>query len=108
MEEILSLVGREIKKIQHSEMLTAGIVLAGGGALLPGTIQLAEQMFNMPVHVGALSGIEHIPDELNSVRFSTSLGLMHYGFANEPTAASKSGGVRNLFKRIENWISKQM
>ncbi len=107
-EEILSLVGREIKKINHGELLTAGMIITGGGANLPGLVQLAEQMFNMPVRVGTISGVDHIPDELVGPPYSTCLGLVSYGFANEPTSLSSSGGVKSFFKRIENWISKQL
>lgn len=108
MEEILSLVAREVKKIQLGELLTSGMIVTGGGALLPGVTQLAEQMFNMPVQSPVLRGVDHIPDELNDARYSTVLGLLTYGFANEPTSISKSTKVKGLFKRLENWISKQL
>jgi cell division protein FtsA len=108
MEEILSLVGRELKKVNQGEMLTAGIVLSGGGALLPGTVELAEQMFDMPVRLGHVRAIEHVPDELNTIRFATALGLVVYGFEHESSAEKRSKNVRGFFKRIENWISKQL
>lgn len=108
MEEILSLVAREVKKIQQGEMLTAGMIISGGGGMLPGVVQLAEQMFNMPAQNPTLRGVDHIPDELNDARFSTVLGLLTYGFAHEPSTMSKSSRMKGLFKRLENWISKQL
>ncbi len=108
MEEILSLVARELKKIQHGELLTAGIILTGGGALLPGVVELAEQMFGMPVRAGVVTGVEHTPDDLDSIHYATARGLLVYGFAHEPLTVSKSGNVRGFFKKIENWISKQL
>lgn len=108
MEEILSLVAREVKNIQQGEMLTAGMIITGGGSMMPGVVQLAEQMFNMPAQSPKLSGVDHIPDELNDARFSTVLGLLTYGFANDPSTISKSSKMKGLFKRIENWISKQL
>ncbi len=107
MEEIFSLVDREIKKAGITDMPAAGIVLAGGGALLPGTIELAEQIFDMPVRLGRIQNIEHIPEELDSARYVTAHGLLHYGFGNEPLKGSKSGTVRGLLKRFENWITRQ-
>lgn len=107
MEEILSLVIREIKRANIGDMLTAGLVLTGGGTLLPGTAELAEQMFDMPVRVGQIAGIEHTPDELNTIRHATVHGLLVYGFSHEPVKSGKSGALRWFLKRFENWISKQ-
>ena len=107
MEEILSLVARELKKIGRTENIAAGIVLTGGGALLPGTVELAEQLFDVPVRLGRISGLTHVPDELNSVRFATAHGLLLYGFANESNAATMSRAVSGWWKRIEGWITKQ-
>ncbi len=107
MEEILSLVARELKKIGRSDNIAAGMVLTGGGAMLPGTIDLAEQLFDVPVRLGHVNGLSHVPDELNSVRFATAHGLLMYGFANESNAATSSGAVKGWWKRIESWITKQ-
>ncbi len=107
MEEVLSLVIGEIKRANVSDMLTAGLVLTGGGALLPGTAELAEQMFDMPVRVGQITGIEHTLDEFNSLRYATTHGLLRYGFLHEPIKGGTSGGVRRFLKKFENWILRQ-
>ncbi len=107
MEEILSLVGRELKKVHRADTAAAGMVLTGGGALLPGTVELAEQMFDMPVRLGRMGGFAHIPDELNNVRFATAHGLLMYGFHNEPLDRPKRGSPRRLWRRIESWITKR-
>ncbi|MGD8823128.1 MAG: cell division protein FtsA [Anaerolineales bacterium] len=108
MEEVFSLVEREMKRVHHGEVLTAGMVLTGGGAMLPGTVELAEQMFDLPVRKGMLRGIDHTPEELNNIRFATAHGLLLYGFTHEPPEGKKTGSVRSIFKRIENWISRQL
>ncbi|MBK7143148.1 MAG: cell division protein FtsA [bacterium] len=107
MEEILSLIARELKKIGRSDNIAAGMVLTGGGSMLPGTVELAEQLFDVPVRLGQVKGLTHVPDELNSVRFATAHGLLLYGFANEANAATSSGAVKGWWKRIEGWITKQ-
>ena len=107
MEEIFSLAVREIKKAGITDMPAAGIVLTGGGSLLVGTSELAEQIFDMPVRVGTIEKIEHTPEELGNVRYATAHGLLSYGFRNEPLKGSKSGKVRGILKRFENWITKQ-
>jgi cell division protein FtsA len=107
MEEIFSLALREIRRAGMSEMPAGGLVLTGGGALLNGAARLAEQIFDMPARPGVLHGLESIPDELNSTRYATTLGLLLYGFGNEPVKLSRTGNVRGLLKRFENWVSKQ-
>jgi len=107
VEEILSLVIRELKRTEIGDVLTAGVVFTGGGALLPGIAELAEQMFDMPARIARIRGIEHTPAELDSARYATAHGLLVYGFSNEPLAREKSGSARKLLKKIENWISKQ-
>jgi cell division protein FtsA len=107
MEEIFSLVVRELKTADVGDVLTGGLVLSGGGALLPGTVELAEQMFDMPVRLGQMNGIEHTPDELNTVRAATAHGLLLYGFFHEPVKSGKVGGVRRFLKKFEDWIARQ-
>jgi len=107
MEEIFSLVARELKKMHRAESAAAGIVLTGGGCLLPGTVDLAEQMFDIPVRVGRISGFSHIPDELNNVRYATAIGLLYHGFAHEPQAVAKFRSLSGWWKRLESWISSK-
>ena len=108
MEEVLSLVVREIKKAGLSEIPTGGLVLAGGCSLLSGTVELAEQIFDMPVRCGQIMGIESTPDELNDNRFATAHGLLIYGLHHEPIRTGKSGGMRSFLKKFENWITKKL
>ncbi len=107
MEEIFSLTAREIKKAGITDLPAAGIILTGGGSLLPGTIDLAEQIFDMPVRLENIKGFEHIPDEIDDTRFASACGLIHYGFSNEPIEKNKKSGMKNLIKKFENWITKQ-
>ncbi len=107
MEEILSLVFREIKRANIGDLLTGGMVLTGGGTMLPGTVELAEQLFDLPVRMGKLSGIDHIPDELVSNQYATGHGLLVYGFQNEPVRGNRSSNVKGWLKKFENWITKQ-
>jgi cell division protein FtsA len=107
MEEIFSLVVREIKRASTNDVLSGGLVLSGGGALLPGTVELAEQIFDMPVRMGQITGIVHTPDELNNVSYATAHGLLVYGFFHEPLKQGSAGGARRILKKFEDWISKQ-
>lgn len=107
MEEILSLVLREMKKAGISDMPAAGIVLTGGGALLEGCVDLAEQIFDMPVRMGCIDKVEHTPEELDSTRYVTAHGLLRYGFRHDPLMGSKGGKMRGFLKRFESWITRR-
>ncbi len=106
MEEILSLVAREIKKTTTPEPLAAGAILTGGGAMLPGTVELAEQILDMPVKIGIPSGIEELPENLMIPEFATAIGLVNYGYRHEAYLDKSRGGLKGLFKKIENWLTR--
>lgn len=107
MEEIFSLIAREIKKAGLTETPPSGMALCGGGALLPSTLELAEQIFDMPVRIETIKNIDHIPDEMNNIRFATACGLVHYAFTTEPSSGSNRVSVKGWMKKFENWITKK-
>ena len=106
MEEILSLTFREVKKAAVGDMLTGGMVLTGGGALLTGMIQLAEQIFDTRVRVGEVSQIEYTSDELKDNRYDTAHGLLVHSF-HDVSAVDRRSSSSGWLKRFENWITKR-
>ncbi|MDF1545638.1 MAG: cell division protein FtsA [bacterium] len=108
MEEILSLVQREIKRANVADLLAGGMVLSGGGCLLTGTRDLAEQIFDMPVRIGTGDRVEHTPEEIADSRYATAHGLLIYGFNNDPVGEKSSRKVKGMLKRFENWITKKL
>jgi cell division protein FtsA len=108
VEEIFSLVSRELKKVSQIDTLTAGMILTGGGSHLPGLLELAEQMFDMPVRPGEVTGLAHVPAELGTGGCTTAHGLLVYGFSAEPESASRRGSVRSLLSRLESWITRKL
>jgi cell division protein FtsA len=107
LEEILSLVMREVRQVGMSSLPTAGAILTGGGSLLPGITTLTEQVLDMPVRNGTFDGIESTPDELHGPRYATVHGLLKYGFQNEPVVSRKRQNFRGFIRKFENWISRQ-
>ena len=107
MEEILSLVQREIKRANVGDLMAGGMVLTGGGSMLLGVRELAEQIFDMPVRIGAVQGVEHTPDEIMNSRYATAHGLLIYGFNNDPLESNGKTKVKGILKRFENWISRK-
>jgi len=78
VEEILSLAMREIKKTQYFDMLSAGVVLTGGSAMMEGMREKAENVFQRPVRIGAPRGFGGLADAANSPLYSTGVGLCMY------------------------------
>ena len=100
MEEILGLANREVKKNHFAELLGGGVVLTGGSSLMPGVIELAEQVFEMPVRIGAPTGLGGLSASVADPRFSTGVGLVLHAAHGEhgegiPTQKRTNGDRRN-------------
>ena len=80
VEEIFSLVDKELKKINRSGLLPSGIVLTGGGSKLDGILELAKDKFKLPAFEGKPLGVEQSPvDKVNDQSYAVALGLAVWG-----------------------------
>jgi cell division protein FtsA len=100
LEEIFSLVQREIKRSEFADMLGAGLVLTGGGALLEGISDIAEQVFDMPVRIGRPGGFGGLTDTVKSPIWATAVGLIQYGHRNMDVVLEGAGRGKDLLGRI--------
>lgn len=108
MEEIFTLIRRELVKSGFDEFLTAGVVLTGGTVLLDGTEELAEDILEMPVRIGYPAGIGGLLDVVNSPVFATGVGLVLYGARKgEYQGFRNTGGgfYQKLRTRMSEWFS---
>lgn len=107
VEEIFTLVQRDIIKSGFEDLLASGIVLTGGSCILPGMPEMAEQIFNLPVRRGLPQGIGGLTDVVHSPIYATGVGLVKYG-ARCGGASKFKGGSDNLFdkvlKRMKEWF----
>jgi cell division protein FtsA len=99
VEEIFTLVNREIVKSGFEDQLASGVVLTGGSAILPGMPELAEQIFDLPVRRGQPTDIGGLTDVVNSPIYATGVGLVKYGSRNMQTRNFVIG-QENLFDRV--------
>jgi cell division protein FtsA len=83
MEEIFQLANKEVKKNHFAELLGGGVVLTGGTSLMPGVTELAEQVFEMPVRLGAPQGLGGLSTNVADPRFSTGVGLVLHALRAE-------------------------
>lgn len=109
VEEIFSLVNREIIRSGYEELIASGVVLTGGSAILPGMPELAEQVFNLPVRRGNPLNIGGLTDVVNSPIYATGVGLVKYGSMNTQVKNFKIG-ENNVFervtKRMKDWFGE--
>lgn len=99
VEEIFELIHREILQSGFEGFISAGIVLTGGTASLDGIVELAEQVFNLPVRVGLPVGITGLTDVVMSPRYSTGVGLVRYG-SNHRSSNDFQRGNDKIFTKI--------
>lgn len=78
-EEVLSHVQEEIRQAGFDRQLSSGVVLTGGGSLLTGMIEIAEQVFSAPVRMGSPEGLAGLGRDLAQPVYSAAVGLAAYG-----------------------------
>ncbi len=83
LEEMITLVKREIAQSGYADHLAAGVVLTGGCANMEGIADLSEQIFDMPTRIGLPLGITGISDSVADPIFATGVGLILYGLPEE-------------------------
>jgi len=109
VEEIFSLVNREIVKSGFEDLIASGVVITGGSAILPGMPELAEQIFNLPVRRGTPRDIGGLTDVVNSPIYATGVGLVKYGSRNMQTK-NFIIGQENIFdkvvRRMKEWFGE--
>jgi cell division protein FtsA len=108
MEEILEMVTAEVKRAVHDDIVSAGIVLTGGGAKLSGIDLLAEQVTGWPARAGMPRHLQGLTDLLIDPAYATSVGLLQWA-VNEAEAATwhraprASFDLNGFWRRVGNW-----
>ncbi len=105
MEEILELTYQEMKKSDLKDLMAAGAVITGGGAMLPGTVELAEQIWGLPVKLGIPKYLGGLTETVRSPIYSTAVGLTLYGHRFHEGSAFKRRKNANLWEDVLNNIS---
>ncbi len=102
VEEIFTLINRELLRSGYESHVTAGVVVTGGSALLEGVPEVAEQVFNLPVRRGYPMEVGGLKDVVNSPMYATAVGLVLYGVKQEQNKVEKFFRIRqnNIFNRV--------
>ena len=104
VEEIMSLVLEEIKQTGFEKALGAGIVVTGGTVLLEGVVDVAEQIFDLPVRKGVPAGLGGMGEALTSPVYATAVGLVLYGYRTHSHRVAKVQTNGNLLSRSVLWL----
>lgn len=108
VEEIIKMVDRELQQIDRSGLLPAGVMITGGGAKLPGLVDVGKRDFRLPVSVGFPIGYTSAIDKINDPGFTTALGLASWGSDNEGgglfSRLPSLGNVNDTVEGIRHWF----
>ena len=106
-EELFSLVRDELRRSGFEELIAAGIVLTGGCAKMEGAIELAEEIFHVPVRLGIPQYVGGLSDVVRNPIHATGVGLLLYGKETVQARADRSVasvGMPGVFQRMKNWF----
>ncbi|WP_286223866.1 cell division protein FtsA [Polynucleobacter sp. HIN6] len=107
VEELFTLVRNIVRESGYEDMVSSGIVLTGGTAMMPGMVELAEQVFLKPARIGTPEYRGHLHEVLRSPRYSTGLGLLMEGQAQmmRGRRAIQGGSLQSVVARMKEWFT---
>ncbi|MDP1772955.1 MAG: cell division protein FtsA [Methylobacter sp.] len=103
-EELMLLVQSELRRSGFEELIAAGIVLTGGSSKVMGLIDLAEEIFHMPVRMGGPQNVTGLTEVVKNPIHSTGVGLLMYGKDHQGVGRSIDSDGPSVFSRMKNWF----
>ncbi|HUL57161.1 MAG TPA: cell division protein FtsA [Usitatibacter sp.] len=107
VEELYSLIQRELRSSGLEELLSSGIVITGGSALMKGMVELGEEVFHMPVRVGVPHYDGALAEVVRNPRYSTGMGLLMAGLdevKRDRHAKMQGAGFKEVFEKMKGWF----
>ncbi|MEP7070558.1 MAG: cell division protein FtsA [Usitatibacter sp.] len=107
VEELYSLIQRELRSSGLEELLSSGIVITGGSALMKGMVELGEEVFHMPVRVGLPQYRGALSEVVRNPRYSTGMGLLMAGLdqvKRDRHAKMQGAGFKEMLERMKGWF----
>lgn len=104
-DELFTLIQAELRRSGYEDLMAAGIVLTGGTSKMEGVIELAEEIFHMPVRLGAPQNIRGLSDIVNNPIYSTGVGLLIYAMKQQQGSGRTSNSTKesqgSIFSKIK-------
>ena len=108
VEELYELIQAELRRAGFEEVLSSGIVLTGGASVMPGMIELGEEVFHMPVRLGIPKYYGALADVVQNPRFATACGLLMEAQAQRKRGLKvrETSNARQVLGRMRSWFEK--
>ena len=104
-DELFTLVQAELRRSGYENLLAGGIVLTGGTSKMEGVIELAEEIFHMPVRLGVPHSVHGMKDIIQNSIYATGVGLLHYGMKQQISAGThRRKNPISFLKRAKQWL----
>ncbi|AQZ94754.1 cell division protein FtsA [Halopseudomonas phragmitis] len=104
-DELFTLIQAELRRSGYEDMIPAGIVLTGGTSKMEGAVELAEEIFHMPVRLGVPQEFKGLTDVVRNPIYATSVGLLHYGIKHQGESSPGSESNReSTLERVKRWF----
>ncbi|MCB1754309.1 MAG: cell division protein FtsA [Gammaproteobacteria bacterium] len=108
-EELLTLVQTELRRSGFEGLCAAGVVLTGGSSKMEGVVELAEEVFHMPVRLGLPQHVTGLVDVVKNPIHATGVGLLLFGQQSRLDPRSESAEIKTeggLFERMKRWFQE--
>jgi len=103
-EELMLLVQSELRRTGFEELIAAGIVLTGGSSKVLGLIELAEEIFHMPVRMGGPQNVTGLTEVVKNPIHSTGVGLLMYGKEHQGLGRAGDADGSGFLAKLKNWF----
>jgi cell division protein FtsA len=105
-EELLQLIHAELRRSGFEHLLAGGIVMTGGSSKVEGLIDLAEEVFHMPVRLGIPQLVTGMTEVINNPIHATGVGLLLFGLENGAASerGREKGSFREIWGRMKSWF----
>ena len=105
-DELFTLVQAELRRSGFEDLVAAGIVITGGSSKIEGAVELAEEIFHMPVSLGKPKNISGLSDIVRNPIYSTAVGLLQYGAKQQTDnfVMPVATGMNSMMGRVRSWF----
>jgi cell division protein FtsA len=106
VEEMLTLMKKELEKQKLLDYLGAGVFITGGCARLRGLEPLASQIFGLPVHIGHSQTVGGPTSAIESPEYSTAIGLVRYALGSQRDQHQAPSALRKMTQSFQHLIQR--
>ncbi len=109
-EELILLIQAELRRTGFEDLIAAGVVFTGGSSKVPGLVELAEEIFHMPVRIGIPQFITGLVDVVRNPIYATGVGMVIYGDKNrDPNVRNAAlnnvdSSGESIWAKMKSWF----